>query len=623
MLNAPKQFWRQLARSVRPALAASRAPVRADRRAGRRQAFEVWRAPLARPFYVRASSRAADLGGVRSPLGGIRSPFGGGNQSYTKRIQRLFQGNRQGWFLDADDEATMFEDAAGTIPMVGVEKPVGLWIDKSKGLVVGSDLSTNGNFAVGTGWAFGAGWAIASGIAQATATSSDFYQPLASVALGKYYEITFTISNYSAGTIRPFVGNVAVIGTWVSANGTYTQRLFCFNAALEWGFRTTGFTGHLDNVSIKEISGGNHAYQTTSAARPTRSARYNLLTKTESGVLADYATRSNVSQVAFAGVDSGLGLAFPSGVTSYALKNDSIPLATYKIRVLVRMDDNAGPPVFGSATPNHPANDLVLAGGNVDLSPATYTVEDLGGGLYAVSAVYTSTGTSNHGVLKYLGNSGRSFTSSGWDIRSSTEGSGLPAYQRVNTSTDYDTVGFPKYVVGDGATRWMRTASIDFSGTDEITHLIGLRKLSDAAQATIHELGDGTATQYKFNLNGLSYTNSVKYLYVQSGSLVPNPPYTESTNTAHAAPHSAVLTCAGKISTDYSILRVNGVQEGSDADNQGTGNFSNLPVYFFSRGGTSLFHNMRLYQSVVVGALLDANTIASTEALIRSKAKLY
>ena len=83
------------------------------------------------------------LGSIVSPLDGFRSPFGpprGFNPA------RLFGPTDTGWFYDPSDMSTLFQDAAGTTPVTGVNQPVGLVLDKSKGLV---ELFPDGTFSQG------------------------------------------------------------------------------------------------------------------------------------------------------------------------------------------------------------------------------------------------------------------------------------------------------------------------------------------------------------------------------------------------------------------------------------------------------------------------------------------
>lgn len=66
--------------------------------------------------------------GVFTPNGitvGLRS------NSFTRLMKRLFANNEQGFFYDPNDLTTMFQDAAGTVPVTTVGQPVGLVLDKS------------------------------------------------------------------------------------------------------------------------------------------------------------------------------------------------------------------------------------------------------------------------------------------------------------------------------------------------------------------------------------------------------------------------------------------------------------------------------------------------------------
>ena len=87
----------------------------------------------------------------------------------------------------------------------------------------GSDLVTNGTFATDTDWTKGTGWTISAGTSDVDGTQvadSDLSQSI-SVTNGQSYEVTFTISDYTAGTLTPRIGGTA--GTGRTANGTYTE----------------------------------------------------------------------------------------------------------------------------------------------------------------------------------------------------------------------------------------------------------------------------------------------------------------------------------------------------------------------------------------------------------------
>ena len=54
-----------------------------------------------------------------------------GGLTFDQQIQKLFANGEQGFFYDPNDLSTMFQDAAGTVPVTGAGQPVGLIRDKS------------------------------------------------------------------------------------------------------------------------------------------------------------------------------------------------------------------------------------------------------------------------------------------------------------------------------------------------------------------------------------------------------------------------------------------------------------------------------------------------------------
>jgi hypothetical protein len=55
----------------------------------------------------------------------------GGQQSFSQLIKKLFANGEQGFFYDPNDLSTMYQDAAGTVPVTAVGQAIGLIRDKS------------------------------------------------------------------------------------------------------------------------------------------------------------------------------------------------------------------------------------------------------------------------------------------------------------------------------------------------------------------------------------------------------------------------------------------------------------------------------------------------------------
>ena len=547
--------------------------------------------------------------------------------------QSLFANNEVGGWWDPSDFSSMFQDSAGTTPVTGVEQPVGLHLDKSKGLVLGADLAVNGALTSGTSWLAEPGWSLTNNRAEATAAGSAYVYQTASLGAYSYFEVTFTVSNRSAGGVRAYVGNAASYGPTVSADGTYTHRIFCAGSFIDFGIQSQGgFTGYIDNISIKKIA-GNHRYQSTSAARPTLSARYNLFTKTEQyddaawtkdriSVSTHTATAPDGTATAAKIIDASMTANSSRIYHSITLTAIGYTMTVYaKAAELswcyIRMGDSKrawfdlGSGVVGSAD-----------------AGLTSSISASENGYYKLTcSIATATAGAGFGLIGLCtGNSVESYTTSGgngiyvWhpDFRVTNDGVGLPAYQRVNTSTDYDTSGFPMYLKYDGVDDFMQTASVDFSATDAVSLYVGCREAAPSGNGMLIEFSTSTTVNTSsFYL--YMFTDSKSYF----GSYGTLAAFQQVASAALSVPTTQVITGLADISSDYVEQRINGVSVGTNSNDQGSGNFGNYALYFGGRAGTSLFFNGREYQTIIRGAASSAAEIAAAEAFVNLKTKAY
>lgn len=124
------------------------------------------------------------------------------------------------------------------------------------GQALGQELVTNGDFASSAGWQTNAGVTISGGKATAAAASGYLYR-LGGIAIvsGKTYRIAYSVTNYAGGTIKPYILPAAVFGATRSGNGDFVDLVVAnaTNGNAEHGLNMTGFSGDIDNLSIKEV----------------------------------------------------------------------------------------------------------------------------------------------------------------------------------------------------------------------------------------------------------------------------------------------------------------------------------------------------------------------------------
>jgi len=107
-----------------------------------------------------------------------------------------------------------------------------------------------------TNWTRGTGWTFNGTLAVATAATGDLtYTTLPDTIIsGRAYEITYTQTDYSAGTATIALGNVTLSIPQYNLTGNI---ILLSPTSATGGFRitTSTYTGNLDNISIVEITG--------------------------------------------------------------------------------------------------------------------------------------------------------------------------------------------------------------------------------------------------------------------------------------------------------------------------------------------------------------------------------
>jgi hypothetical protein len=113
------------------------------------------------------------------------------------------------------------------------------------------ELVTNGDFASATGWTAGVNWAIGAGVATATVANTDLSRAV-TLEPGKMYRVVFTVTRTVGSVLfKTNVGTFTEASAAISVSGTYSRLFRAQAGATTLVFTGTGFTGTIDNVSIK------------------------------------------------------------------------------------------------------------------------------------------------------------------------------------------------------------------------------------------------------------------------------------------------------------------------------------------------------------------------------------
>ena len=389
---------------------------------------------------------------------------------------------------------------------------------------------------------------------------------------------------------------------------------------------------------------GNHATQTTTTSRPTLSARYNLLTKSDQ--FADVVwikTRCAVTANAGLAPDGSLAASKlvedTSATATHAMQGQILTLQAvlHTCTVYLKAAERSWALLrVGASSANFFAYFNLANGviGNAGAGTTFASIISVGDGWYRCQVTGTPAAASDYALSLFpaAGNGGVTYSGDGtsgiyiWgaDIRPANDGVGLPPYQRVVDANTYDTTGFPLYLKFDGVDDFLQTASVDFSGTDKLFVSAALRKLSDAAAGIVVELSlVSNSNPGAFALLAPSGANPTMGVYLRGATTL----VTKNALSGIASPASGVLTGVFDLAaiTQQARIRINGQPAGGSASSDaGGGVFGSYPLYVGKRGlNASTMFNGRLYGLLIRGAATPDATIAAVESYLNSKARIY
>jgi hypothetical protein len=515
----------------------------------------------------------------------------------------------------------LFSDNLGTTPITGLEQTVGVILDKSKGLELGPE-KFSGFATLGPGWVVEAdgSWSCVN----TSGSNSDARVDLPNTP-GVWNRVAFTLlentltsngcfpmstSPFSLGAIP---GDRVVISNPLS--DTVTSRFVIFRAA-------PGSTLRISNISVRELP-GHHLSQSTATSRGRLSARYNEAGQNVNLMTTPWTLDRAVRTVSLDQPPPGYGQAIKLAADTenavHFLRNVTGPAGRY-FGVLAKAAEYpfveirpAGLGVNGvrwdlaSGVP-------VLVGPNV----AAHGIESVGDGWYWcwMELIPSVTSSSDFRIHLSPENSSASYAgdnTSGILIaspdRRGTRYPFVPLHQRVNSASDYDTVGFPARLVMDGVDDSWLTGAIDLTATDKVTVLTTVKKRSDAAQGVVFEFGAG-AQNGSFNITASASAgpNFQTFIRGTANSFATSP-------AGYPAPTVRVIGALGDISAPSAILRIDGAQVTASSAGLGTGNYGNYPLHVGRRNNISTPFNGDIFSlPMVVRRLATPEEITAAES---------
>lgn len=485
----------------------------------------------------------------------------------------LFQSGESGLVYDAMDLSGFYSDAALTTQCV-VNATCGSRRDSSKGSELGPDLadtigSSDAWAAFGTNLIADDDGAVRITYVDDSKGGYAYFRESAglnsNLTVGKWYRVSYR-AKVNGGSVTPAVDVGSLVNGLPVANTEFAEFSITFVATnattnnLRIESMGASEIAWIEGISICEIP-GNHAYQSTAANRP---------------ILRGTPTGSNL--VSNGGFDSGsnwtpgAGWAIGAGVATATASSAALTstLAATSGRVyLVRY------------TMTRSAGTLTPSFGGVTLTARS------AGGTYEEFVTASSTAA--------LVFTGAAFSGTVDDA------------SVIDYSADVVTAPYALQMgTVAGVDRWMQTAAVDFSATDELTVCWGVRKHSDAAQGVVAEL---TASVIA-NDGAFAILAPASAAGNYGFSLRASVGYTQYRATTFTSPTAAVVECqynaSGALLANEVFPRVNGAiptLANVGGASGGTGNFANAALYFGKRGGASLPFLGLDYGGVIRGAL--------------------
>lgn len=530
-------------------------------------------------------------------------------------ISTLFSPTDRGLAWDLDRMDHLFQTAGGA-PVTAYGEPVGQIITVERGGIVssGADIKSTGVIGL-VGTATAATYDTVTGVASVTRVDI-VNQSFVTIAVNNTRQYRLEINNTGTNPVwirdngagAGVIGQVAAGANVVVVLNPATANLF---------FTSQNGTAAFTISSIRDFAKSVNLVQTTSNSRPTYARRpksgiRNLLQRTEEldnaywtklNMTVDPNTAETTDPLGGNTADKITGAVGARRITRAF--TGLTAGANYTFSFYVKQGDATNAILFIS-------NQLetVFSSGTFEFATDTFTGTlsnyitgrswaDAGNGWRRI--IINVTIPAGQTTLSInVGYTGQDVFNYVWGAQLET-GTTVTPYQRVTSQFDVVETGQPSinYLWCDGIDDCMQSATtIDFSNSDEMTVCLAARKQT----GILLELGSG-ASPGSFSL----FTGATTWTLRSRGTSV-----SDNAIGTFPSPSLSVIIGQSKISTDLNSIKVNATT-GSQATDQGTGNYSNSVLNIGSRNQASDFFQGHLNSGFIINRLLDLPVLTDHE----------
>lgn len=415
------------------------------------------------------------------------------------------------------------------------------------------------------------------------------------LVIGRTYEAVLRVTARSAGTLNlPYDGTGGNVSS-VNAVGVY-RRIFTATATAVFIY-SNAFNGTADFIGVREIP-GNHLQQPTSTSRPILSARVNWLPTSDIGS-ASYAhsgtkttgqpdSQGGTTAVRLTGPTSG-----PSTITMAA------PAASILYEIDILLEPAATVPGSASFLIRNTTTSTNLGGATFNIVTGSMggsgTATNLGNNWYRIRIAQTTGITAGDSLALYYG-----FTSATASAFSFVVGRPQVSvgpdpvrYQRVTSSTDYDSAGYARGLRHDGSDDGLYSLNnVDFSGSNRLTLTAAVLKTADSAAggSAIFELSPTVASNDgSFGLYGSwSTLASAPGVAGSSRGTARADAINAGTTPPTRAPYTGVLAMRADIAAPSVDVFASGAPLVSTLSTQGTGNYGSYALNLGRRNNATI-----------------------------------